>query len=611
MWLRPQRQFLEKMCSDDFLRFSTSELKLKSIMKHYLLGILVALISTFLLSAQEEDVKEEGVADVIDVTDEDAITSSIGKAVMVTGKVRHSDSSPKTADVRVWFSDSGFRLLIKSDVFDSKEGWDIDEIIEKQIFVHGKVIQSGDFIQINLTSPDQMATSLDEVTKLKAPTNKPGKDGQETFEPVSPGAILPVKPSKENLVPMASEAKVKVLLAMHASEVPTMVVSEVKAEIIDAEEGGPMQASFESKPKITDKPMVSVMTYLPKKYFSQGWPKNKAVHFVVDEIQADSIPPNFAAAFLIECLLKGIKVPENLVLFGGMGAGGGLNYTTDKKRSDASIGEAIRLTAESAQKSGVDPDEGKLKSNFTTPSALGKKALVVNQSFYLLTSKVDDGILDDLILDDRWDIINSTQIISCEHIDDALNLTRELSEGSGTGKSINDLSAAQKVLRERSIRMLSNAQVWNRVVAAGRASKNNKTAYAYARLRTRKVAKTYSLDRCLSHVNKQIITARGNSLDKFVDRELRKYVRDLSNKMKEIQPKIHPKAVPVLESAQIYLKEIANFSASKRDTAAKAKPAKKDGEKKAPKIVPDRVQKEFDMAKKAYEDARAEAIKTP
>jgi hypothetical protein len=294
-----------------------------------------------------------------------------------------------------------------------------------------------------------------------------------------------------------------------------------------------------------------------------------------------------------------------------MGAGGGLNYTTDKKRCDASIGEAIKLTAGAAQKAGVDPDEGKLKSNFTTPSALGKKASVVNQSFYLLTSNVDDGILDDLILDDRWDVINSTQVISCEHIDDALNVARELSEGLEIGKSIIDLSAAQKVLRERSIRMLSNTQVWSRVVAAGKASKNNKTAYAYARLRTRKVAKTYSLDRCLSHVNQQIITARSNSLDKFLDRELRKYVRDLSNKMKEIQPKIHPKVVPVLASAQLYLKEIANHAASKRDTAAKAKPAKKEGDKKAAKIVPDRVQEGYDMAKKAYEDAREEALKTP
>ena len=578
---------------------------------HNILGILIILIGTLQLQGQEEDAIKEDIANAIDVSDEDAITRSIGKAVMVTGKVRHSDSSPKTSDVRVWFSDSGFRLLIKSDVYDSKEDWGIDGVIGKEVFVHGKVIRSGDFIQINLTSPGQMATSLDNVTKLKAPSNKPGKDGPEKFEPVSPGAILPVKPSKENLLPLASEAKVKVILAMHATEVPTLVVSEVKAEIIDAEEGGPMQASFESKPKITNKPMISVMTYLPKKYFSQGWPKNKAVHFVIDEIQADTAPPNFASAFLIECLLKGIEVPENLVLFGGMGTAGRLNYTTDKRRWDGSIGEAIRMTAEAAQKAGVDPDEGKLKSNFTTPSALGKKASVVNQSFYLLTSNVDDGILDDLILDDSWDIINSTQVISCEHIDDALNVARELSEGSEMGKSIIDLGAAQKVLRERSIRMLSNAQVWSRVVAAGRASKNNKTAYAYARLRTRKVAKTYSLDRCLSHVNQQIITAKGNSLDKFVDRELRKYVRDLSNKMKEIQPKIHPRASAVLASGQLYLKEIANYSASKRDTAAKAKPAKKEGDKAVAKVVPDKVQEKYDMAKKAYEDTRAEALKTP
>ena len=43
----------------------------------------------------------------------------------------------------------------------------------------------------------------------------------------------------------------------------------------------------------------------------------------------------------------------------------------------------------------------------------------------------------------------------------------------------------------------------------------------------------------------------------------------------------------------------------------KPKPAKKEGEKKAAKIVPDRVQEGYDMAKKAYEDARAEALKTP
>ena len=581
-------------------------------MKHYLLGTLMTFIGSFLLPAQEEDSIKETGSDIIDVTDEAAITSSIGKTVMVTGKVRHSDSSPKTADIRVWFSDSGFRLLIKSDVYDSKEDWGIDGVIAKQIYVHGKVIRSGDFVQINLTSPEQMATSEENVTKLKAPTNRPEKDGPETFEPVSPGAILPVKPGKENLVPLATEARVKVILAGdRTKDVPTMVVTEVKAEIIDAEEGGPMQASFEFKPEITNKPMVSVMTYLPKKYYSQGWPKNKAVHFVVDEIQADSIPPNFASAFLIECLLKGIKIPENLVLFGGMGAGGKLNYAVDKKRCDAPIGDAIKLTAEAAQRAGVDPDEGKPQSNFTTPSALGKKASVINQSFYLLTGNVDDGILDDLILDDSWDIINATQVISCEYIEDALNITREISEGSGTGKSINDLSAAQKVLRDRSIRMLSNAQVWGRVVAAGKASKNNKTAYAYARLKTRKVAKTYSLNRCLSHVNKQIITASGNSLDKFVDRELRKYVRDLSNQMKEIQPKIHPKAVPVLASAQLYLKEIASYSVSKRDTAAKPKPPKKEGEKTAVKIVPDRVQQKYDIAKKAYEDAKAEALKAP
>ena len=127
-------------------------------MMHNILGVLIILIGTLQLQGQEEDAIKEDIANAIDVSDEDAITRSIGKAVMVTGKVRHSDSSPKTSDVRVWFSDSGFRLLIKSDVYDSKEDWGIDGVIGKEVFVHGKVIRSGDFIQINLTSPGQMAT---------------------------------------------------------------------------------------------------------------------------------------------------------------------------------------------------------------------------------------------------------------------------------------------------------------------------------------------------------------------------------------------------------------------------------------------------------------------
>ena len=168
---------------------------------------------------------------------------------------------------------------------------------------------------------------------------------------------------------------------------------------------------------------------------------------------------------------------------------------------------------------------------------------------------MSNAILDDLILDDDMASLNATQVLSCVDLDEAVNFARDISLGVGFGKSITDLSAAQKVLRDRSVRMLSNAQVWNRVVGAGRATPKNKTAFAYARLRTRKVSKTYSLDKCLSHLDQQIITAEGNSLDKFTDREMRKYVRDLSSNMKEIQSKIHPKATPVLASAQLFYHE--------------------------------------------------------
>ena len=95
------------------------------------------------------------------------------------------------------------------------------------------------------------------------------------------------------------------------------------------------------------------------------------------------------------------------------------------------------------------------------------------------------------------------------------------------------------------------------------------------------------------------ISAQGNGLDKFNDREMRKYVRDLADKMKEIQGKIHPKALPVLTSAQLYLKERSDLASEKRDAKAKATE------------IPERAQKDYDNAKKAYEDSKAAALAAP
>ena len=564
-------------------------------MKVQIVILFIAAFSFFNVVAQEGDKK---LGDPINVTDEKAIEAAIGKTVLIKGNVTRSDSSPQTADIRIWFSDSLFRLYIKSDVFDSKENWGIDETIGKEVFVHGKIVKSDSFTQIVLRSPKQWGMNIDDLVITSPKGSKPGEDGNKTYDPVSPGAILPIKPGPRELDPEITEASVKVVLAMHATEVPVMVVSEVRAEIIDSDDSGPMQATFESKPKLTVKPMASVMTYLPRKHFSEGWPVNQNVHFVIDEIQADSAPPNFAAAFLIECLLRGIQVPENLVLFGGMGGGGKINFNIDNKRTQGSFGQAIKLAAKAAQNLGEVPGADKPKTEFSSPSALGKKAPVAKDTFYLITGEVSNAILDDLILDDDMASLNATQVFSCVDLDEAVNFARDISLGVGFGKSITDLSAAQKVLRDRSVRMLSNAQVWKRVVAAGRATPKNKTAFAYARLRTKKVSKTYSLDKCLSHLDQQIITAEGNSLDKFTDREMRKYVRDLSSNMKEIQSKIHPKATPVLTSAQLFLKEIAEYASAKRDIKA--------GEK-----VPERTTKDFEAAKKAYDDSKNQALSAP
>ena len=102
-----------------------------------------------------------------------------------------------------------------------------------------------------------------------------------------------------------------------------------------------------------------------------------------------------------------------------MDRAGKINFNIDKKRSPGSLGQAIKLAAQAANAQGEDPDEGKPKPQFSTPSALGKKAPVAKDTFYFLTGQVSDAILDDLILENDMISINSTQVISCLDLDEA------------------------------------------------------------------------------------------------------------------------------------------------------------------------------------------------
>jgi len=522
----------------------------------------------------------------IDVTDEAALTAAIGKNVIVTGKVRDSNLSPATATLRIYFSGSGFRLLIEPDDFDASKGWGIEEKVGKVVYARGKLVKGDGFIQISLTKPNQIAGSPEKLPKAPPGSNAPGSEEEKVYEPVSPGAILPVKPGEEDMKPEGDALSVKVVLPMFTGGPPAMVVTEVTAEIIDKADSGPMQATFELKPKLDNKPMIAAMTYLPKKYKSQGWPRDKTVHFIIDEIQADSAPPNFAAAVLIECLLSGIEIPENVVLFGGMSRTGKVTRSGDKARADASYVDAVALAAKAALPP-AEAEEEKPKSR----SAFGAPKAVVKKSMYLITGQVPSGTLDDFILDEDWMTLNSVQVLSCNGLEEVLELIRAIASETGKGKTIVDLAEAQKVLRERSIRMLSNEQVWARIVAAGRSNKGNNTAFAYARMRTKKVAKTYSLERCISYMDGRIALAKSTHLDKFSDRDLRKYMRDLVAQVRKVEDKVHPDAALMLESSKDYLEEIEDHAAARRKVG-------RNGE------IPTRIEEKHAAAKKAYEDAR-------
>jgi hypothetical protein len=528
----------------------------------------------------------------IDVTNDAALTEAIGKNVIVTGKIRDSNLSPATATLRIYFSGSGFRILIEPDDFDASKGWNIDEKVGKVVYARGKLVKRDGFLQISLTKPNQISDNPEKLPKAPSSSKTAGTGEKKEYEPASPGAILPVAPGEEDLQPEGDAVSVKAILPMFTGGPPAMVVTEVTAEIIDKADSGPMQATFELKPKLDNKPMIAAMTYLPKKYKSQGWPRDKTVHFIIDEVQADSAPPNFAAAVLIECLLSGIEIPDNVVLFGGMSRTGKITRTADKARATASYADAVALAAKAALPPAKEEEEEKPRSR----SAFGAPKAVVEKSIYLITGPVPAGTLDDFILDEDWLTLNSVQVLSCTGLEEALELMRAIASQTGKGKPIVDLAAAQKVLRERSIRMLSNEQVWARIVAAGRSNKGNNTAFAYARMRTKKVAKTYSLERCISYLDGRIALAKSTHLDKFTDRDLRKYMRDLAGEVRKVEAKVHPDAAIMLKASRDYLEEIEDHAAARRKVG-------RNGE------IPQRIEQRHAAAKTAYEDARGAARK--
>ena len=531
-----------------------------------------------------------GAATVIDVTDSAALKAALGKYVTIKGTVRDSNRSPKTAAMRIWFQGSlDFAVIIEADQYDAIEGWGLREAVGQERFARGKLTGDQGLLFFRIKKPTYFVASL---AKLPKPTaTKPGGKGEpeETYELVSPGAIFPVSPGNNALKPKLDTVSVKVVTPMFGGAQPEMVVTEVTAEIMDKPESGPMQATFELKPKADQKPMITTMSFLPKRHHAAGWPRHKTAHFLIDEVLADSAPPNFAAAVMIECMLTGIEIPDNLVLFGGMKTNGDISRSGDRARSDSSYIDAIKLAAASAL-----PDAPPEEENPRSRSAFAPAGPVIEHSMLLITGKIPAGTLDDSILDEDWATLNNTMVLSCENFDQAMAVIRGLAEGDELGKAITDLDVAQKLLRERSIRMLSNDEVWRRIVAAGKTFPGNATAYAYARMRTKKVATTYSLDRCIAHIDQHV--DRAPDYSKLKDRDMRKGLRDLKNEMASIKNKIHPDAKELFLEAEDLIDETED------KMSAEAKIDRESDDK-----VSEWVTEKYREAKKAYDDARAAA----
>ncbi len=551
---------------------------------------LTALVLSFALTGFAP-AQDDAAPSAIDATDVAALGDAIGKPSFIVGTLASVEEGDKAVPVEIRFEGSELQVFAQAaDYWKAGGGWGLPSLIGKQVYVYGTPRQAvaGAPLRMRLAGESSLHDSLESlvasVPKPAAPKPGPGPEGEpeekKEYEPVSGGAILPREFGAADLAPARNDAAVKVVLPRVVGTATEYVVSEVSAEIMDNEEAGPMQATFELAPKVGINAMIAAMTYLPKKYEGRGWPKNKVAHFVIDEIQADSAPPNFAAAVLIEAMLSGVEIPGNVVLFGGMDASGKLTRSGDRERADLSYSEAIRVAA-SAARPPVDPAaEGLPKPDKTV---------------YLITGDVGDPTLDDLVIDADWDTLNSVIVLRCTDFESAMTLVREIAEGGEVGETITGLAEAQGVLRERSVRMLTDPNVWARVVAAGKALPGNATAYAYARMRTRKTAETYSLDRCLAHIEQSIDETKGAALDKMSSRDLRKFMRELDARLTSIEAKVHPAAGPVLEAAEDYLGEIGDLTEERIKVGREGTPN-------------ERIVEAHNEARAAYQEARQAAL---
>lgn len=539
----------------------------------------------------KEKTEKKPPTPIIDAADKEALSAGAGKRAFVKGTVESIKGVEEEETVQIDFEGGNFRVMIDPNDYKKEKKWLFTDGVGKELFVKGTLDKDGEISQMWVGKASAFGLNRAAFNPKKAAP----KEEEKKYEPVSPGAIFPINPGAKDLKPGTDSAVAKVLVPRYGTGVGSgveMVVTEVTVEIGEEEEAGPMQAGFELKPKAGIEPMIATMTYLPKKYKEQGWPRNKVAHFVLDELQSDSAPPNFAAAVMIEALLQGFEIPDNVVLYGGMRTDGRLSRSADKKRAEGSYLNAIELTASAAlppvEEDDEDEDERRRPRETTKPKP--------EKSMILITGGVPNGVLDDLVLDQNWETLNSTIVISCEKVDEAVDIIRGIAEEDAVGKSILELAVAQKVLRERTIRMLANDQVWSRVVGAGKTLKQkNATAFAYARMKAKKTAKTYSLDRCLSHIHHQV--ERGTSkLDKMESRELRKFMREIDNEMKLVQRLLHPEAAAVYAAAEDYMDEAADHN-------AELKKVGKDGEPS------ERIVTKYKAAKTAYSEARSAATK--
>ena len=498
-----------------------------------------------------DEEREEGV---YSASEQGEISELKGKAVIVNGTVKEFTKSKESGHGKLTFSEGKVVVFIPKQYMEKfeEENWDFKSLVDQKIYVAGEVKIYRQSVQVHIARADQIADNRADLDLSKALLpKKPKKPVVKKKEgPAAPGAVWPSKKDLPALELKLDEASVQTIAfyvkgtGMKVKEDPydlpldrlVATAAPVIATVEKMENIGPMQVAFPKPDEKSKKRLIKLLDQLAAKYGK--WPQDLLLTIDVDfdsRLFKDD-PATLVIAVLIESLVTGKEIPPNVILSAEVDAGGGLEPARANRDSFVTNGEIVRAIGE------AEGEPARLICAATAPAEL-----------------------NDLALDGDWKALSSATVLTAATVEDALSLVFAEPD-SDLGKALAAFDQVQAVIKKNGYSMVKNTHVQQRVIAAGKAWKDNQSAVFYAYYARGRVPRTYSLPRTHKLIRDLHVQMRYNKALKPDDAKDR--FREFANQIKEVRTKIDPELSELVRSLGDFGSEASSILTRPRDGKA-------------------------------------------